>query len=114
MSTEYPKAIYSVDGKMAIVPTKDVEAAQWEEWGQTAPDDAEDLPLDLSNKPVFDDKAPLPGDIDHPLDQADTDDLDVKAEPSSDVPSTGPNGVAAIEEPGKPAPEPEEVKPAGA
>jgi hypothetical protein len=47
---EYPKAIYSVAGKFAVVPTKDAEEAQWIEWGETAPDDADELPNPLAVK----------------------------------------------------------------
>lgn len=44
---EYPKAIYSSDGKFATVGSKDAEDTQREEWGETV---LADLPNPLAFK----------------------------------------------------------------
>lgn len=47
---EYPKALYSAAGKFAVAATRDAEEAQWIEWGETAPEDAQELPNPLAVK----------------------------------------------------------------
>jgi hypothetical protein len=49
---EYPKAIYSAAGKMAIVGSLDAENEQRSIWGEEVPVEVTDLPLDLGNKLV--------------------------------------------------------------
>lgn len=47
---EYPKAIYSSDGKLAVVGSEYAEGEQRAAWGEEVPVEVTDLPLVLSNK----------------------------------------------------------------
>jgi hypothetical protein len=52
---EYPKAIYSSDGKFATVGSKDAEDAQRDEWGETLlADTPNPLSLKMDQNPVAD------------------------------------------------------------
>lgn len=64
---EYPKAIYSSDGKLAVVGSEYAEGEQRAAWGEEVPVEVTDLPLDLSNKPVKAAQEPAPEPVGEPV-----------------------------------------------
>jgi hypothetical protein len=61
---EYPKAIYSSDGKFATVGSKDAEDAQRDEWGEALlADTPNPLSLKMDQNPVADLTPSLPENV---------------------------------------------------